>query len=596
MKPACWSVLLVFASAAAARAEDAARRQVAVRVSPDHVDFRAGDELVARYHTGADLAKPYFWPVNAPGEVPLTRAWPMQQAAGTSRDHPHQKSAWFCHGEVLPEGAGGRPPGKGVHGVDFWSEAPGHGRIVCTHVGEPRLRADRASVLTRNEWRTADGGKILDEDRAIELHDLGASRLLVLDIDLRAAVPMTFGDTKEGSLGVRVNDAMAGPRGRIETAHGRVGEKACWGRHAAWCDYSGTVNGRKVGLAILDDPANPPACWHCRAYGLMAANPFGRSGSGFPAARGRTDLVHLARGEHLKLRYGLLLHSADAREGGVAAAYERFVKPPALVLWPRGAPGAAGDEAADKPTLSVHRPPPEKAVATAVIVCPGGGYGGLADDHEGRQVADWLNARGVTALVLRYRLAPRYRHPAPMQDVQRAVRTARARAAEWGIDPKRVGVWGFSAGGHLASTVATHFDDGHADAPDPVERQGCRPDFLILAYPVITLEPPYTHRGSRDNLLGKQADPKLVGELSNDRRVTARTPPTFLFHTGNDRVVPPENSVLFYLALRKAGVPAELHVYESGPHGVGLAPHDPVLSSWPDRLAAWMESRGLLKR
>jgi acetyl esterase/lipase len=198
--------------------------------------------------------------------------------------------------------------------------------------------------------------------------------------------------------------------------------------------------------------------------------------------------------------------------------------------------------------------------------------------------------------VLRYRIAPRYRHPAPLQDVQRALRLVRTRAAEWNVDPHRVGVWGFSAGGHLASTAATHFDDGKADADDPVDRAGCRPDFAILSYPVITLEPPYAHGGSRQNLLGKSPDAKLVESLCNERQVTARTPPTFLFHTSEDTAVPPENSVLFYLALRKAGVPAELHVYEKGRHGVGLAPADPVLSSWPNLLAAWLDSRGLLKK
>jgi acetyl esterase/lipase len=270
--------------------------------------------------------------------------------------------------------------------------------------------------------------------------------------------------------------------------------------------------------------------------------------------------------------------------------------PKVELLWPKGAPGAVGAEEADKPSITVYLPPADKATGAAVVVCPGGGYGGLAMGHEGKDVAAWLNQQGVAAFVLKYRLGPRYRHPAPLNDVQRALRTVRARAREWDVDPRRVDVWGFSAGGHLASTAATHFDDGKPDADDPVERAGCRPDFAILCYPVITLVPPYAHLGSRNNLLGKDPDPKLVESLCNDRQVTPRTPPTFLFHTDADTGVPPENSVLFYLALRKAKVPAEMHVFEKGRHGVGLAPKDPVLSAWPNLLAAWLKSRGLLVR
>lgn len=267
-----------------------------------------------------------------------------------------------------------------------------------------------------------------------------------------------------------------------------------------------------------------------------------------------------------------------------------------ILLWPKGAPGAVGDTDADKPSLTASLPPPEKATGTAVVVCPGGGYGGLAMDHEGRQVAAWLNAHGVAAFVLKYRIAPRYHHPAPLQDAQRALRLVRARAKEWNIDPNRLGIWGFSAGGHLASTAGTHFDDGKPDAEDPVERAGCRPDFMILVYPVITLSPPYAHMGSRTNLIGKNPDPKLVDELSNDKQVTAKTPPTFLVATSGDTAVPAENSVFFYLALRKAKVPAEMHIYERGAHGFGLAPRDPVLSTWPDLLAHWMKARGLLQK
>jgi acetyl esterase/lipase len=266
-----------------------------------------------------------------------------------------------------------------------------------------------------------------------------------------------------------------------------------------------------------------------------------------------------------------------------------------ILLWPQGAPGAKGQEPVDKPSLTVFLPEPAKANGTAVVVCPGGGYRTLATDHEGRQVAQWLNSLGVAAFVLQYRLGPRYNHPAPLQDAQRAIRLVRSRAKEWKIDQQRVGIWGFSAGGHLASTTGTHFDKGDSKAEDPIERESCRPDFLILGYPVITLDGPYAHKGSRANLLGDKPDPKLVESLSNDRQVTADTPPTFLMHTDADTGVVPENSILFYLALRKAKVPAELHIYEKGRHGVGINPKDPVLATWKDRLAAWMKGRGLLK-
>ena len=264
-------------------------------------------------------------------------------------------------------------------------------------------------------------------------------------------------------------------------------------------------------------------------------------------------------------------------------------------LWPNGAPDAKGTEAADKPTLTIFFPSEGKANGSAVVVCPGGGYQFLAEDHEGKQIGEWYAKHGITAFMLKYRIAPRYRHPAPLQDAQRAIRTVRARAKDWHIDPKRIGIMGFSAGGHLASTAGTHFDDGKPDATDPVEKASCRPDFLVLCYPVITLEPPYTHVGSRNNLLGKDAPDDLVKDLSNHLRVTERTPPTFIFHTDEDKAVLPENAILFYMALKKAKVPAELHIYEKGPHGVGLAQKLPAASSWPDRLADWMKGRGLLQ-
>jgi acetyl esterase/lipase len=263
------------------------------------------------------------------------------------------------------------------------------------------------------------------------------------------------------------------------------------------------------------------------------------------------------------------------------------------LLWPDGAPGALGAEDADKPTLAAYLVPEGRGTGTAVIVCPGGGYVNLAIDKEGDQIARWLNSLGVHAFVLKYRLGPKYRHPVELGDAQRAIRTVRAKAAQYRVMPDRIGIMGFSAGGHLTATAGTHFDAGNPQAADAIDRVSCRPDFLILCYPVITLGP-LTHQGSRRALLGENPDPKMLELLSNELQVTAQTPPTFLFHTTNDSAVPVENSVLFYSALRKAGVPAELHIYERGPHGVGLAQTDEALSSWPARLADWLRIHGLL--
>ncbi len=315
---------------------------VSIKVADDHINFLAGKELVGRYHTGPKVAKPYFWPLNGPNGKPVTRAWPMEKAKqGESTDHPHQKSAWFCHGDVIPEGVEVKARIRGIAGVDFWSEAPGHGKIVCTKVDSPRTEGNHGQVTTHNEWRTSDDIKILDETRTIHLYTFGPARLLVFDIDLKAAVPVTFGDTKEGSMGVRVSDEITEERtvregkkarrvkgaGKLENAEGQVGEKMVWGRHSKWCDYSGPIGGRTVGIAILDDPTNPsPASWHSRGYGLMAANPFGRKGSGFPGVKGQDDLVKLGKGQHLKLRYGILIHPGDAKDGKVADYYQRFVR------------------------------------------------------------------------------------------------------------------------------------------------------------------------------------------------------------------------------------------------------------------------------
>jgi acetyl esterase/lipase len=280
----------------------------------------------------------------------------------------------------------------------------------------------------------------------------------------------------------------------------------------------------------------------------------------------------------------------------VASLNAQNKQPPWQPLWTKAAPGAKGNEPADVPAILVSKAPADKANGAAIVVCPGGGYGGLAMDHEGHQIAAWLNSQGITAVILKYRLGPRYHHPIPLTDAKRAVRTVRAKAKEWGIDPHRIGILGFSAGGHLASTAGTHFDDGDAKAADPIDRVASRPDFMVLLYPVITLSGPAAHVGSRNNLLGKSPDPKLVESLSNHNMVTSDTPPTFLVHTTEDKAVPPENSVLFYSSCVKHQVPAELHVYERGRHGLGLGPKDLPFASWPDRCLSWLQSRGLLER
>ena len=288
----------------------------------------------------------------------------------------------------------------------------------------------------------------------------------------------------------------------------------------------------------------------------------------------------------------LCIASATFAPGQVT--HDLTAEPQTILLWQNGAPGALGQGEDDQPTITVYRPWGHNLSGTAVIVVPGGSYGFLASNHEGRQVANWFNALGITAFVLKYRLGPRYHHPIELGDAQRAIRLVRSRAREFEISPDRIGMMGFSAGGHLASTAATHFDSGNPAAADPIDRATSRPDFAILGYPVITLEAPYAHQGSVKNLLCDNPDPKLVEELSNERQVTPQTPPTFLFATSDDDVVPVENSVSFYVALHKAGVPAELHVFEKGPHGVGLTLGNPALGEWPTLLANWLRQRGLL--
>lgn len=269
------------------------------------------------------------------------------------------------------------------------------------------------------------------------------------------------------------------------------------------------------------------------------------------------------------------------------------VSPEPTLLWPDGAPGATGSDDKDKPSIRTYAPEEGKRTGTAIVVCPGGGYGALAIDHEGQQVAEFLRSHGITAFVLKYRLTP-YHHPVQLNDVSRAIRHVRAHAKEWKIAPNRIGVMGFSAGGHLASTVSTHFDAGKPDSADPIERESSRPDFSILCYPVISLTASYSHGGSARNLLGSNPDPELLKNLSNETQVTEKTPPTFIFHTQEDQAVPPQNALAYYSALVEKKVPAELHLYQYGAHGVGLAIGDPVLTTWKERLIGWLQTSGLL--
>jgi acetyl esterase/lipase len=260
-------------------------------------------------------------------------------------------------------------------------------------------------------------------------------------------------------------------------------------------------------------------------------------------------------------------------------------------LWPGAAPGALGSEPADTPTLTAFLPE-SNPTKTAVVIAPGGGYLNLANPKEGDNFAHWLNARGVAAFVLKYRLGPKYHHPIELGDAQRAIRTVRAQAAELGIAEDHIGMMGFSAGGHLAATAGTQFDAGKPDAADPIERKSSRPDFLVLGYAVITMEGPYSHTGSRKYLLGDDPSLELRKALSAEMHVTRQTPPAFLYATYDDQTVPVMNSVLFYEAMVKAGVPAEMHLYQHGPHGTGLAAQYPLLKGWPDLLAKWMSGNG----
>src|SRR5258708_6458810 len=263
-------------------------------------------------------------------------------------------------------------------------------------------------------------------------------------------------------------------------------------------------------------------------------------------------------------------------------------------LWTNGATGALGQEDKDIPTLPAYFPESGKASGAAIVICPGGGYGMLAS-HEGADYARFFNEQGIAGFVLKYRLGSGgYRHPVMLQDAARALRTVRARATEWKLDPKRLGIIGSSAGGHLASTLLTHFDQGKPDAADPIERVSSRPDLGILCYAVITMGR-FTHQGSKNNLLGKNPSDDLVSGLSNELRVTKDTPPCFIWHTWEDPAVPVENSLQFAEALRKAGVPFDLHIYQKGNHGLGLGSNkwDPEhRHPWTADCEFWLKAQG----
>ena len=278
---------------------------------------------------------------------------------------------------------------------------------------------------------------------------------------------------------------------------------------------------------------------------------------------------------------------------------------PRVDLWPEGIPGfrptapkevddATGHvEFVDRPSVTVLLADPAKATGTAMIVCPGGGYVREAFDHEGVQIAHWLNSLGVSAFILRYRMKE-YGHPAPLQDVLRAVRLVRSRAAEFHVAADRIGVLGASAGGHLAASAGTLYDAPEGRTGAALDSTSARPDFLVLLYPVITMKEPFVHKGSRKALLGAAPDPALVEEMSLEDRVTKDTPRTFMVHSEVDKTVPVENSLAFYEALRKAGVPSELHLYGQGPHGFGLTKGNGPIDNWYLRCEEWLRFNGWL--
>lgn len=295
---------------------------------------------------------------------------------------------------------------------------------------------------------------------------------------------------------------------------------------------------------------------------------------------------------HRLLNHIFIRHIAGCLAISIFLSSPTLAQQETIILWPDGAPGALGEEPKDRPMMQMWQVESANP-RPAVLICPGGGYGGIAMGHEGDEIARWFNSLGITAFVLDYRHAGKgYAFPAPILDARRAMRTIRANKDKWNVIEDRIGVIGFSAGGHLASTLGTHFTSGNENAEDPIEKVSCRPDFMILCYPVIAMNEEHTHEGSQKNLLGNStAD--FVDKMSTYKHIRKNTPPTFLFHTTADQAVPPMNSIQFYVGLVNAGVPAELHIYEKGRHGLGLAQSEQGVNSWPGRLAAWMRGRGI---
>lgn len=267
--------------------------------------------------------------------------------------------------------------------------------------------------------------------------------------------------------------------------------------------------------------------------------------------------------------------------------------PDPISLWPDKAPVGDGTFEAVNVKITVHLPAPDKANGAAIVICPGGGYRGLVVQPEGHLIARWLNEHGIAGIVLEYRM-PQGRPFVPLLDTQRAIRTVRARAAEWRIAPDRIGIIGFSAGGHLASTAGTHFDDGDPKATDPVARVSCRPDFMVLVYPVVSMSI-NAHSGSKKNLLGADPKPELVELFSNEKQVTAKTPPAFLAHAKDDKVVPPENSRNFADALKSHNIPVKYLELPSGGHGLNRY-QGPMWDAWQTQSIEWLAKLGFTSR
>jgi acetyl esterase/lipase len=277
-----------------------------------------------------------------------------------------------------------------------------------------------------------------------------------------------------------------------------------------------------------------------------------------------------------------------------------------LKVWPNGAPDSNGMTQPEElfegkrvrnvseAEIYVYLPKIGVNTGAAVVICPGGGYIMEAMDHEGYNMAEWLVQQGVAGIVLKYRL-PYGHDQIPLEDAQRAIRIVRAKAKEWGINPSKIGIAGSSAGGHLASTVGTHFDLGKSDSSDPLEKFSCRPDFMLLLYPVITFDEEFGHMGSRINLIGPGNKWDLVEKYSNERQVSSQTPPTFLVLADDDNVVPPQNSIEFYMALKKYKIPAEIHIFRDGGHGFGMNKKNLPVDQWPNLFAQWMKAQGITK-